>query len=117
MTDNNLVIYQKYLELTYYINDLVRKYPKCERFTLVQEMKQTLYVGLKNLMYAVKIFQKSEKLKYLNEFDICMNLLKIHLRLSYRYKYITTQNYETCSKYIADICNMLGGWIKVCLKK
>ena len=29
---NNLQIYQKYLELIYYTNDLVRKYPKSETF-------------------------------------------------------------------------------------
>ena len=117
MKENNLLIYQKYLELVYYINDLVRKYPKSEKFALVQEIKQSLYTGLRHLMYAIKSFNKNDKLKHLNEFDICMNLLKIHLRLSYRYRYISTQNYTTSSEYIADICNMLGGWINSCLKK
>lgn len=115
--DNNLVIYQKYLELIYYTNDLVRKYPKCENFTLVQEIKQSLYTGLRSLMYAIKTYNKQEKLKQLNEFDINLNLLKVHTRLSYKYKYISMQNYKTWSNLIADICNMLGGWINSCLKK
>ena len=39
----NLKIYQKYLELIYYSNDIVRKYPKCENFCLVKEIKTTLF--------------------------------------------------------------------------
>lgn len=114
---SNLKIYQKYLELLYYSNNLVRKYPKSENFTLVTEIKQSLYVGLRNLMYAIKCYQKNDKLKYLNEFDINLNLLKIQIRLSYKYKYITLQNYQTWSTLITDICNMLGGWISSCLKR
>ena len=51
--DNNLKIYQKYLELIYYSNDIVRKYPKSEHFALVNEIKGCLYGGLKNLMYSI----------------------------------------------------------------
>lgn len=114
---SNLKIYQKYLELLYYSNDIIRKYPKCENFALVSEIKQTIYTGLRNLMYAIKSYHKQEKLKHLNEFDINLNLLKVHVRLSYKYKYITMQNYQTWSNLITDICNMLGGWISSCIKR
>ena len=114
---NNLKIYQKYMELIYYSNDIVRKYPKSENFTLVAEIKNALYVGLRSLMYAIKSYQKNDKLKHLNEFDINLNLLKVHIRLSYKYKYISLQNYQTWSSLITDICNMLGGWISSCLKR
>ncbi len=115
--DNNLLIHQKYMELIYYTNDLVRKYPKSEKFALVQEIKQSLYSGLRYLMYAIKSFNKNDKLKFLNELDVSLNLLKVHLRLSYKYKYISMQNYTTWSAKITDICNMLGGWISSCLKR
>ena len=114
---NNLKIYQKYMELIYYSNDIVRKYPKWENFALVAEIKNSLYIGLRNLMYTIKSYQKNDKLKHLNEFDINLNLLKVHIRLSYKYKYISLQNYQTWSSLITDICNMLGGWISSCLKR
>ena len=121
MNQNNsaeqLKIYQKYLELIYYSNNIVRKYPKSEKFALVQEIKHSNYVGLRNLMYAIKTYQKNEKLKFLNGFDINLNLLKIQIRLSHKYKYISTQNYEYWCRLITDICNMLGGWISSCLKR
>ena len=115
--NNNLVIYQKYLDLIYYTNDLVRKYPKCEQFALVKEIKFALYNGLRYMMYAIKSYNKQDKIKSLNELDIQLKLLKVHCRLSYKYKYISMQNYQTWSTHITDICNMLGGWITSCQKR
>ena len=66
----NLAIYQKYMELIDYTNNIVRKYPKSETFALVKEIKNTLYSGLRLLMYTIKVFNKQEKLKFLNELDI-----------------------------------------------
>ena len=117
MEKSNLAINQKYLELIYYTNDLVRKYPKSENFALVKEIKSSLYSGLRLLMYAIKVFNKQEKLKYLNELDIHLNILKVHIRISYKYKYISLQNYQVWCTHITDICNMLGAWISSCLKK
>ena len=100
---HNLLIYQKYLELVYYTNDLVRKYPKCENFALVKEIKSTIYAGLRLLMYSIKTFNNKDKLKYLNELDINLNILKVHIRISYKYKYITMQNYQTWSGLVTNI--------------
>lgn len=113
----NLAIYQKYMELIEYTNNIVRKYPKSETFALVKEIKSTLYSGLRLLMYAIKVFNKQEKLRYLNEIDINLTLLKVHIRLSYKYKFITLKNYQSWCILLTDICNMLGAWILSCQKK
>ena len=115
--NKSLKIYQKYLELIYYSYDVVKKYPKSESFCLVKEIKNSLYCGLRNLMYAIKSYNKLDKLKFLNELDINLSLLKVQIRLSYKYKYITIQNYQSWSNLITDICNMLGGWINSCQKR
>ena len=117
LPNKSLKIYQRYLELVDYSNDIVRKYPKCENFALVQEIKNSLYLGLRNLMYAVKSFNKKDKLQHLNELDINLSLLKVQIRLSYKYRYISLQNYQSWSTIITDICNMLGGWILSCQKR
>ena len=114
---SNLVIYQKYMELIEYTNNILRKYPKSETFALVKECKSTLYAGLRLLIYAIKAYQKHDKLKYLNELDTNLHILKVHIRLSYKYKDISMQNYQTWSSLITNICNMLGGWINSCQKR
>ena len=102
----NLIIYQKYMSLIYYTNDILKKYPKSETFALVKEIKSTLYTGLRLLLYGIKSYSIQDKLKYLNEFDVNLSILKIHIRLSYKYKYISTQNYGTWCNSITDICNL-----------
>lgn len=114
---NNLVIYQKYMELIYYTNDIVKKFPKSETFALVKEIKTSMYSGLRLLMYAIKSYKVQDKLKYLDEFDINLSLLKVFIRLSYKYKYISSQNYSSWSNIVTNICNMLGGWISSCQKR
>ena len=116
-TNNNLLIYQKYMDLIYYSNDIVRKYPKSERFALVEEIKHTIYAGLRMLIHAIKSYAIPEKMKDLKELDVDLSLLKIHVRLSYKYQYISNKNYASWSSIITDICNMLGGWIKSCLAR
>lgn len=115
--DEDVIIYQKYLDLIYYSNDLIRKYPKSENFALVEEIKKTLYEGLRCLVYALKVYQKQEKLRYINELDVSLKLLQVHMRISFKYKYISMQNYSTWSDKLTEICKMLGGWIGLCLKK
>lgn len=115
--NGTLIIYPKYMELVYYSNDLVRKFPKCEQFALVKEIKSTLYSGLRCIIYAIKLYNKKDKLRYLRELDIQLNLLKVHIRISYKYKYITMNNYQTWSNQLTDISNLLGGWINSCLKR
>lgn len=46
------------MNLISYSNDVVRKFPKSEKFTLVQEIKQSLYSGLRYLLYAIKVYNK-----------------------------------------------------------
>ena len=112
-----LIIYQRYLDLIYYTNNLCIKYPKSEKMALASETKQSMYSGLRYLLYALKEFNKKNKLNYLNNLDVELNLQKVFIRLAYKYKYISKQNYETWSAKITDICNMLGGWIKSCLAR
>ncbi len=116
-TNSKLVIYPKYMDLIYYSNDIVRKFPKSEQFALVKEIKNSLYVGLRYIIYAIKLYNKQDKLKNLRELDIQLTLLKVHIRIAYKYKYISLQNYQTWGTLITDVCNLLGGWINSCLKK
>ena len=105
---SSLLIYIKYLKLIYFTNDILQKYPKSEKFALVKEIKNTLYNGLCSLMYAIKTNNEQEKTKYLSEFDLTINLLKKHIELSYRYKYINLQNYTIWYTLVKTICQIIS---------
>lgn len=98
----NPVMYKKYIELIYCTNDILKKYPKFEHYVLAPKIKTTLYSGLQLLAYAIKTYNKQDKLKYLNKVNININALKVYIKLSYKYKIITMQDYENWNSLITD---------------
>lgn len=115
--EQNLLIYKKYTDLYYYAYHLLEKYPKSERFALTSDIKKSLNNSLKFMLYAQKIFNIDEKMKYLNLLDAELLYQRFMIRLSYDKKYISPNNYKTWSFKISEIGKMLGGWIKSCKKK
>lgn len=111
-----LLIYQKYLSLVQYAHDIVRKYPKSEKFALAVETRRTTIEGIRYIVYAEKLISKKDKMKYLHELDACLKVQKVHMRLAYNFRYISQQNYESWSKLITDVGNLLGAWINSCTR-
>ena len=97
----DLIIYKQYMELIYYTEMILVKYPKCERFE-----------GMKYIILAYKEFKKEDKSNYLNKLDVNLKMLKVFIRISYKQKYISVKNYASWSKKLANIGNLLGGWMK-----
>ncbi len=112
----DLIIYKQFLELIYYMENICEKYPKSEKNSLVSTIKNVTYESLKDVIKAFKVYEKDNKLKYLNDLDSNLKFLKVLIRISYRKKYINKKNYEAWSRKIANIGNLLGGWILSCVK-
>lgn len=112
----NLKIYGKYLDLLSYTEMILKKFPKSERFALASQIKLTTYEGMEQIIYAFKFYDKSKKLEALNTLDVKLKMLKVLIRISYKAKYITVQNYRAWSTKLFHIGNLLGGWINSCLK-
>ena len=102
--------YQKYMDLIYYSNDIVRKYPKSERFALVEEIKHTIYAGLRMLMHAIKSYAIPEKLKYLKELDQYVKRV-LHIKNYVRYMddfILLLPDKSSCIKYMDMISKFLN---------
>ena len=67
---------------------------------------------MKYIILAYKEIKKEYKYSYFNKLDVDLKMLKVLIRLSYKQNYITSRNYTSWSKKIANIGNLLGGWMK-----
>lgn len=114
---SELIIYKQFMELIYYTEMITEKYPKFEKPSLVANIKNTTYSGIKKVLLIYKSYDKKDKLKYLNELDVELKMLKILIRISFKRRYINKKNYEAWSKKINNIGNLLGGWLNSCLKQ
>lgn len=116
-TVEDLIIYKQYIELIYYTENILMKYPKCERFALASTIKNTTYEGMRYVLNAFKEYSKDQKVTNLNRLDTCLKMLKVMIRVSYKKKYINAKNYAAWGKKLANLGNLLGGWMKSCLKQ
>ena len=105
----DLKLYQKYLDLIYYSNEILKKYPKYEKEALVSNIKNTLYEGIKIIMFVNR--EKNKRMYYLNKLDINLKMLKVLVRVSFKSKYINVNNYNAYSKKITEINNLMMGFI------
>ena len=110
-------LYHVYLDFISYIEMITEKYPKNVKYAFVKQLKDDLYYGMRLILKAYKAFEKKDKLKYLNELDITLKMLKVYARISYKKRYINIKNYEAWGRKINNICIGLGGWINSCLKQ
>lgn len=110
-------IYQNYVDLFYYTYRITEKYPKYEKAGLVIDIKQVTKNGLENIINAQKEFNLTKRLNYLNKADAELKTLKVLIRTSYKFKYISSKNYAAWSHKLTNIGNNLYGWIKTCVRQ
>lgn len=117
---NNLdkfYLYCRYNEMIYYAYELLLKYPKYERYSLVVDIKNVIYEGLRCVIQVHKEFDLGLKVKYLHNLDANLKVLKVLIRLSFKRQYISNKNYEVWSRHLTHISNLMGGLIKQCQKQ
>jgi four helix bundle protein len=105
----NLAIFEKTYDLILWIYPTVNKFPKSQRFVLGQHIENTVLELLEGIIEA-----NSEKNKalYLKKLSVKLDKLRILVRLSKDFKFISLRQYKFVSGIINEIGKMLGGWIK-----
>ena len=97
-TVEDLVIYKQFIELIYYTESILMKFPKSERFALASTIKNTTYEGMRYVLNAFKEYSKEQKISNLNQLDTCLKMIKVMIRVSYKKKYINAKNYAAWGK-------------------
>jgi len=105
----NLKVFQKTYDLFLYVYPILKKFPKSERFTLVQKIENTV---LDIMAGIVETIHEENKLNSLKHVSIELEKLKVLIRLSKELKFISISEYEALSSYMIEIGKMIGGWIK-----
>lgn len=108
---DNYFLYSRYNDMIYYAYDLLLKYPANEKHSLVVDIKNIIYEGMRCVIKSQKELDKGLKIKHLHELDVNLKLLKVFVRLSFRKKYISKKNYEVWSRHLTHISNLMGGLI------
>ena len=109
-----LKVFQDSEFLLKYIYKITQKYPKYEKNALVSDNKRQSFDITKNIVYAQKVENLENKINYLSIVDADLKTLLVLVRISYKNKYINSQNYSSWSKIIARIDNSITAWERRC---
>ena len=80
----DLTIYKQYLELIYYVESITEKYPKSVKLSLVAQIRNNTYDGMKCILLAFKEYDYKLKLTNLNKLDTILKMQKVLIRVSYK---------------------------------
>ncbi len=92
------------------IYPVLQKFPKAEKFSLCQEIKQAFYGLLKAIMLANNI--RTKRRHYQEEADAYQKLLLVLISVACEQKYITQKKKHHLQTYLYEIGKLLGGWMK-----
>lgn len=104
-----LVIKRKLEEMIQYGYIAVSRFPKSERFTLVADIKSSMYAALRLTITANKRYHKKNTLQ---DLDIEVEMLRSLVRLARDLEFLPFKQYEHWQKLNVEIGKMIGGWIK-----
>lgn len=106
----SLTVYRKTEELLYKIYPRLVNYPKSEKFSLCQNIKETFFSILTNISLGNSV--KSKRKTYLQEADGYLQTLKTLMKLSKQRKYISDGFFKEVDLELTEINKMLSGYIR-----
>ena len=96
--------------MLYKIYPRLINFPKSEKFSLCQSIKNNFFDLLKCISLGNSV--KSKRLTYLQEADGHLQVLKVLIKLSKEQKYISIGFYKDIDLELTEINKMLSGYIR-----
>ena len=107
----DLVIFTQTYDLLSWLLPQCEKFPKSQRFVITQRL-QNAALDFQEQIFDANTHFDSERLKYLQRADGHLNKLRLYLRLSHHWEWLSDGQYQHVSKMVSQIGKLLGGWIK-----
>ncbi len=110
MPANDLIVYRRVEQVLYNFYPRLIKYPKSEKYSLCQSIKNTLFEMLKYISLGNSV--RSKRRAYLQEADGHLQVLKVLVKLSRQRKYISLGIFEEVDLNLTEINKMLSAYIR-----
>ena len=109
-----LVVQKKTEELLYKVYPRLVNFPKSEKFSLCQRIKEAFFDIIKYISMGNAV--KSKRKTYLQEADGHLQTLKVLIKLANNRKYIGKGFFKEIDTDLTEINKLLSGYIKSTVK-
>lgn len=110
MSVTSLEVYRHSEELLYKVYPRLVNFPKAEKFSLCQNIKENFFSLLKFISLGNSV--KSKRLSYLQEADGHLQVIKVLIKLSKQRKYISEGFFREIDLELTAINKLLSGYIR-----
>jgi len=107
----DLVIFTQTYDLLTWLLPQCERFPKTQRFVVTQRL-QAAALDFQEAIFEANARSGAQRLEHLHAADGHLNKLRLYLRLSRHWSWLSSGQYEHASRMVASVGRLLGGWIK-----
>ena len=106
-----LVIFTQTYDLLCWLLPQCERFPKSQRFVVTQRLLSAA-LDFQEAIFEANARGGGQRLEHLQAADAQLNKLRLYLRLSNRWQWLSAGQYEHVSRIVTGIGKLLGGWIR-----
>ena len=106
-----LVIFTQTYDLLTWLLPQCERFPKAQRFAVTQRL-QNAALDFQEAIFDANARSGALRLQHLQTADAHLNKLRLYLRLSNQWQWLSSGQYEHASRMVAQVGKLLGGWIR-----
>ena len=103
-----LVIFTQTYDLLTWLLPQCERFPKSQRFVVTQRL-QDAALNFQETIFEANAQSGAERLEHLQAADAHLNKLRLYLRLSRHWDWLSSGQYEHASRMVANVGKLLGG--------
>jgi 23S rRNA-intervening sequence protein len=107
----DLVILTQTYDLLTWLLPQCERFPKSQRFVITQRL-QAAALDFQEALFDANAHGGARRLEHLHAADAHLNKLRLYLRLSRQWDWLSSGQYEHASRMVASVGRLLGGWIR-----
>ncbi|KPA11858.1 23S rRNA-associated protein [Candidatus Magnetomorum sp. HK-1] len=105
-------IFTKTFDCTTTLLEMTNHFPRSQRFFVTKRLLDSAF-NFQEFLIEANSCRGSQRMIKLNMADSELNKLRLYLRMSYRWNWLSKGQYAHVARQIQEIGNLLGGWKKV----
>jgi len=105
-----MVIFTRAFDFLSWLLPRTVDFPRSQRFVVTRRL-QDAELDFHERIVEANGCQGAGRLERLRQADVALNKVRHYLRLSVRWEWLSTGQYEHASQMVAELGRLLGGWI------
>lgn len=111
MLEEKMIIFTRTYDFLTWLLPLSEKFPRSQRFVVTQRLQQAA-LDFQETIIEANAMRGASRAQKLSVADAELRKVRLYLRLSEKWGWISVGQYRHASQMVAGIGKLLGGWLK-----